>query len=52
MKKGKLAWEYIAAIILVLVTIIIIMLFTDFIKDLILDKWSAFKDYIKEAVGL
>lgn len=41
-KKGKLEWEYLAAIVLVLIIIVVILLFSEGIKKLIMEKGEAF----------
>lgn len=41
-KKGKLEWEYLAAIVLVLLIIVIILLFSEGIKEKILEAGRKF----------
>lgn len=48
-KKGKLEWEYIAAIVLILVIVVIILLFSGGIKEKILEAGAKF---FKETIPL
>lgn len=45
-KKGKLEWEYLAAIALILLVIVIMMLFSETIKTTIMEKGREFMDKI------
>lgn len=48
-KKGKLEWEYIAAIVLLLLIVVIILLFSGGIKEKILEAGAKF---FKETIPL
>lgn len=37
-KKGKLEWEYLAAIALVLIIVVVILLFSESVKNIIIEK--------------
>jgi len=41
-KKGELAWEYIAAIILALIVLVVILIFSTSLRDTIIDAMTGF----------
>jgi len=41
-KKGKLEWEYLAAIVLILLIIVVMLLFSQTIKNIIFEKGKEF----------
>ncbi|MDP2907485.1 MAG: hypothetical protein Q8O03_06095 [Nanoarchaeota archaeon] len=41
-KKGKMEWEYLAAIVLILIIIVVMLLFSQGIKTKVMEKGSEF----------
>jgi len=50
-KKGKLEWEYLAAIVLVLLIVVVMILFSDGIKNLIMEKGAEFFGNLLPGIG-
>ena len=50
-KKGELTWEYLAAIILVLLIIVLSLMFLKFGKDIGIEKVSGFFNDSLKAIG-
>ncbi len=46
MKKGKMAWEYLAAIVLGLIVVIVMLLFSDYMRQAALESVAKFWEMI------